>query len=232
MIGIIAAMPEEAAAFEKWMEGTEKSTHAGLELVTGRIGGADVVLAVSGIGKVNGARCTQMLIDYFGASPILTFGVAGGIADGLDFGEVVISEDAAAYRFEPDKTGFVPTDVPFQNRTVYPADPALIACAERAARRLKLKARTGRVLTDDGVVADSRLKKALKDKMGGACVEMEGAAVAQTAEASGVPWLIVRGISDLADEHMAGTYDNYYAGAIAAAAATAVAVCLETADNQ
>ncbi len=226
MIGIITAMPEEASAFEKWIDGAKKSSHGGIDLVTGTVGGEDVVLAVSGIGKVNGARCTQMLIDCYGADPVLTFGVAGGLADGLDFGEVVISEDAAAYHFEPAKQGWAPADVPFQNRTAYPADLDLIACAKKAAKRLKLAARTGRVLTDDSVVADSRLKKALRDQMGGTCVEMEGAAVAQTADANGVPWLVIRGISDLADEHMEGTYENYYPKAIEAAAAVTVAVCL------
>ena len=117
-------------------------------------------------------------------------------------------------------------DVPFMNGTVYSADPKLVADAVQAAEKLKLKYRKGRVLTDDRVLADSKLKAALRQHFKAECVEMEGAAVAQTAQANGVPWLILRGISDLADENMQGTYDNHYGKAIEAAAATAVAVCL------
>lgn len=226
MIGIVAAMQEEADAFARWMQDTSSFTKAGVDFVTGKIGGNDVTLVASGLGKVNAALCTQILIDCYGADPVISFGVAGGIGEGLAFGELIVSTDAAAYGFEPDKGGLKPVDVPFMNGTVYSADKKLVADAVQAAEKLKLKYRKGRVLTDDRVLADSKLKAALRQHFKAECVEMEGAAVAQTAQANGVSWLILRGISDLADENMQGTYDNHYGKAIEAAAAAAVAVCL------
>lgn len=226
MIGIVAAMEEEAAAFARWMTDTSTFAKGGIDFVTGKVGSSDVTLAAVGLGKVNAAMGTQMLIDCYGADPVISFGVAGGIGEGLAFGELVISTDAAAYGFEPDKGGLKPVDVPFMNGTVYPADGELITDAVRGAQKLKLKYRKGRVLTDDRVVADSRLKAALRQHFKAECVEMEGAAVAQTAQANGVAWLILRGISDLADENMQGTYDQHYTKAIEAAAGAAVAVCL------
>ena len=201
MIGIVAAMQEEADAFARWMQDTSSFTKAGVDFVTGKIGGNDVTLVASGLGKVNAALCTQILIDCYGADPVISFGVAGGIGEGLAFGELIVSTDAAAYGFEPDKGGLKPVDVPFMNGTVYSADQKLVADAVQAAEKLKLKYRKGRVLTDDRVLADSKLKAALRQHFNAECVEMEGAAVAQVCLEFGTPFTVIRTISDTADHN-------------------------------
>lgn len=231
MIGLIAAMQEEADAVSKWMTEKDSFTKAGIEFLSGKIEDKDVTLAVSGIGKVNAALCTQALIDCYGADPVIVFGVAGALDESLSIGDIVISSDAVQYDVDLTASGFKLGEVPYMDRTAFAADAELIAAVESAADTLQLKHKTGRVLTADRVVANQHLKDSLADYFDGICADMEGAAVGQTAQVNHVSWVAVRGISDTADESLPETYMKNYQRAIDNAAAATVAVVLQIEDK-
>lgn len=215
MIGVIAALPEEAAVIAGAMRESRVSRSAGVAVTCGTIGGREVVLAQSGVGKVNAALCAQVLISVYAVDCVINAGVAGALDSGLATGQLVIAEDCVQYDVDATAVGFDLGEVPGMGQVAYAAAPDLVARAETVANKLNLPTRVGRVLTADRVVASAALKAALADHFGGLCVEMEGAAVGQVAAANRVPFVVIRGISDLADEALNATYQAHYARAVA-----------------
>jgi adenosylhomocysteine nucleosidase len=213
VIGVIAALPEEAAVIAGAMRESRTSRSAGVAVTCGIIGSREVALARSGVGKVNAALCAQALISVYAADCVINAGVAGALDSRLAAGQLVIAKDCVQYDVDATAAGFAPGEVPGTGRAAYKTAPDLVALAEAAARGLNLTARIGRVLTGDRVVASAALKRALAGHFGGLCVEMEGAAVGQAAAVNQVPFAVIRGISDLADEAMNATYQAHCARA-------------------
>ncbi|MCC6311920.1 MAG: 5'-methylthioadenosine/adenosylhomocysteine nucleosidase [Trueperaceae bacterium] len=169
---------------------------------SGSLEGVPVLLAECGVGKVNAAALTQALLAA-GAARVVFTGVAGAVADSLRIGDVVVSSDAVQHDVDVTGLGYEPGEVPGVGK-VWGADPALRSAALAAARALAgVRVVEGRVASGDAFVSDPARVLQLRQTFGAACAEMEGAAVAQVCARWGVPFVIVRSISDTAD-HSAG----------------------------
>jgi adenosylhomocysteine nucleosidase len=208
MIGIIAAMDSEVHDIQKAMEDSVKIHHGGMTFFKGKLHQKEVVAVKSGIGKVNAAICTQILIDVFKAKAIINVGVAGAVHPELEIGDIVISADSCQYDMDARAFGHPRGEIPNMDITFFKADPALIKHAETAAQELGATYRTGRVMTADLGVDSSALKEELQKEFGGLCVEMEGAAIGQVAFLNRIPYLVIRSMSDKADDNMTDDYQT------------------------
>ena len=184
MIGIIGAMEEEVKALADMMSGVETATVAGMVFKKGQFKGKDVVVVRSGIGKVNAAVCTQILADRYNVDCVINTGVAGSLKNEINIGDIVISSDAIQH--DMDATGF----------------------------GYKMGVFEGRVVSGDQFITDKDTKKRLVETFAAYCTEMEGAAIAQAAYLNSIPFLIIRAISDKADDSASMDYGEFERKAI------------------
>lgn len=199
-IGIIGAMKEEIELLDKHMEGKETRRKAGIDFILGRLHGKSVVVCKSGVGKVNAAVTTQLLIDTFGAEAVIFTGVAGALDPELEVGDIVVSEDCIQHDVDVTALGYPVGTIPFQETSVFKAEPELVRLGLRAGQKLfQGRVRSGRVLSGDQFIADKTRVAGLRDTLQGACTEMEGAAVAQVCHMNGIPYVVIRSMSDKAD---------------------------------
>ena len=206
MIGIIAAMDSEVRDIKSAMEDGIKIHHGGMTFFKGKLHQKEVIAVKSGVGKVNAAMCTQILIDLFKVSSLIHVGVAGAVHPDLEIGDIVISEDSCQYDMYARAFGHPRGEIPNMDTTFFKADPTLIKLAETAAQELNVNYRIGRVMTADLGVDSHKLKEELREEFGGLCVEMEGAAVGQVAMLNQVPYLVIRSMSDKADSNLTDDY--------------------------
>lgn len=206
MIGIIAAMDSEVRDIKAAMEDGIKVHHGGMTFFKGKLHQKEVVAVKSGIGKVNAAMCTQVLIDIFKVTAIIHVGVAGAVHPELEIGDIVISEDSCQYDMDARAFGHPRGEIPNMDITFFKADPTLIKLAVTAAQDLGATHRVGRIMTADLGVNSNQLKQELLEEFGGLCVEMEGAAVGQVAMLNQVPYLVIRSMSDKADSNLTDDY--------------------------
>ena len=214
-IGIIGAMEEEIAALREALEITGSETIAGMEFVVGKLRGTDAVVVQSGIGKVNAGVCAQILITHFGAHEIINIGVAGSLDPRINIGDIVISTDAVQHDFDVSPIGFRRGEIPYTGLYAFPADAGLRERAHRAAEKFSAEVRCyeGRVCSGDQFIASKAQKSGIIETFGGLCCEMEGAAVAQVCHLNRVPWVIIRAISDKADDSGKFSFETFKRGA-------------------
>lgn len=224
MLGIIGAMDSEVDNLTERLTGRRAATAAGRVFYTGRLNGRTVTIVKSGIGKVAAATTAQLLIDRFGADALLNTGMAGGLADGLAPKDLVIGTEAVQHDFDITAFGHAPGfmgDGPDdQQPSIFRADPAMAAAAMAAAQAVLpagSRTITGRIASGDVFVANPAQRQHIRTLFGAAAAEMEGAAIAQTAVANGVPFVILRVISDLAGQEATISFDELelYAGRLA-----------------
>jgi adenosylhomocysteine nucleosidase len=193
-------MQEEIELLLAQLDDRFTEQHAGIVYHRGTFQGRKVVLTRSGVGKVNSAICTQILIDRYGADAIIFTGVAGAVDPRLNIGDIVISTSSLQHDVDVTALGFPRGTIPYQEVSEYAADPSLIALAEEAGKKVyPERCFTGKVLSGDQFIADRAVVKGLYEELGGACTEMEGASVAQACFMNGVPHVIIRSMSDKAD---------------------------------
>ena len=222
-MGIIGAMESEVQNLITRMEGVSYRDKAGRRFAVGQLAGKDVIVVQSGIGKVAAAITAQMLIDDFGLDALLNTGMAGGLDARLAVKDLVIATAALQHDFDITAFGHARGFMYGEDDTkptLFVADPTLCAKARAAAAAVLpvgSKAIDGIVASGDVFVDDSALKAQLRDGFGAAAAEMEGAAIAQTAVANGVPFVILRTISDLAEHQANVSFDELeqYAGKLA-----------------
>lgn len=216
MLGIIGAMPQEVEQLKKEMDHVEIITVAKMDFYKGKICGKDVVVVRSGVGKVNAAICVQILADRFGVDGIVNTGVAGSLQAEINIGDMVLSTDAVQH--DMDATGFsYPVgQIPQMKEFSFTADKALRTLAKVCCARVNpdIAVYEGRVLTGDQFISDKEKKTWLVKTFNGACTEMEGAAIAQAAYLNQIPFLIVRAISDKADDSAHVDYGEFEQRAI------------------
>ncbi len=200
-LGIIGAMDVEVAVLKKLVENPTVITRAGMEFVSGQIGDKDVVIVKSGIGKVNAGLCVQILADLFSVTHIINTGVAGSLCNDANIGDIIVSTDAMYHDVDATVFGYQIGQVPQMNTVSFPADDSLRLAAVHACRSAApdIQVFTGRVVSGDQFICDADKKSWIKDNFHAFCTEMEGAAIAQAAYVNGIPFVIVRAISDKAD---------------------------------
>jgi adenosylhomocysteine nucleosidase len=193
-------MEEEIKLILDQLEKTESTVRAGITYYVGTFMGKNVVLCKSGVGKVNAAVCTQILIDHFGVDAILFTGVAGAVDPSLNIGDLVISTTCLQHDMDVTALGFARGMIPYAETSIFAAEPSLIALAEASCEKLfPGRSLKGIILSGDQFVADRDVVRALHEELNGACTEMEGAAVAQVSTMNHVPFVIIRSMSDKAD---------------------------------
>ena len=209
-IGIIGAMAMEVELLRTAMETANVTEIAGMEFCEGTIHGVESVLVQSGIGKVNAAICTQILIDRFAVTHIINTGIAGSLNDQIDIGDVVVSTDAVYHDMDATVFGYQPGQVPQMKTFAFPADAAFRSEIEEAVRRAAddIHVFSGRVISGDCFISDQAKKDAIRKTFDGLCVEMEGAAIAHAAWLNQIPFVLVRFISDKANEEPQKSYNQ------------------------
>ncbi len=201
-IGIIGAMKSEVALFKEKMKIERKELKASMEFFAGHLGNYDVVIVQSGIGKVNAAICAQILIDDFQVTHIINTGVAGSLNNNLDIGDIVVSVDAVQHDFTVEAIGFKKGEIPFTGLVAFAADESLRQKAIEAVKKVlpEVNVVEGRVCSGDQFISSSEVKQRIVNDFNGDCTEMEGAAIAQVCYLNNVPFVILRAISDKADD--------------------------------
>ncbi len=216
MIGIIGAMEEEVSQLVQKMTEIDKTEIAGMVFNKGLIGSKEIVVVRSGIGKVNAAMCTQILATYFKVDTVINTGVAGSLKNEINIGDVVISTDALQHDMDATGFGYEPGMIPRMKTSIFEADKKLIQVAEEACKVAvpKIGVFKGRVVSGDQFITDKAVKERLINLFAGFCTEMEGAAIAQAAFLNNIPFLIIRAISDKADDSASMDYGEFEKKAI------------------
>ena len=214
--GIIGAMDEEVALLKEKMEAVSVTEKASMEFCQGRLCGRETVVVRSGIGKVNAGICAQILVDTFGVTELINTGIAGSLKNEIDIGDIVVSSDAVQHDMDARSFGYERGQIPRMETLSFPADQRLIALAKQACAETnpEIGVHVGRIASGDQFVADRKLKDEIASWTGGYCTEMEGAAVAQAAYLNGTPFVIIRAISDKADDSASVDYPTFEKQAI------------------
>ena len=201
-VGIIGAMELEVEALKSRMDATNITTKAGMEFHEGILNSVNVVIVKCGIGKVNAALCVQILADIFRVSHIINTGVAGSLNAELDIGDILISKDALHHDMDVTIFGYQPGEVPQLGLREFPADERLAALAKESCETVNpcINAIIGRVVSGDQFISDKDTKNRLISLYQGDCAEMEGASIAHGAYLNRIPFVIIRAISDKADD--------------------------------
>lgn len=195
VIGIMGAMPDEVDQLCARLQNVARETYAGVEYHRGALNGKQVVVCCAGMGKANAASTTQVLITKYGAEKIIFSGIAGNMTSKIGIGDVCVGRRVFYHDAELD---MLAQSAPFLKE--YEGDPELVSAAMAACAACGVKAIAGSIATGDRFVGDAATKQAIEDKCHPDCVEMEGAAVSQIAGRNGVPCVILRAMSDNADE--------------------------------
>ncbi|MDD3403878.1 MAG: 5'-methylthioadenosine/adenosylhomocysteine nucleosidase [Hespellia sp.] len=216
MIGIIGAMDEEVADLKGVMLVEETVELASMTFFKGMIVEKQVVIVRSGIGKVNAAVCAQILVDKFGVDMIINTGVAGSLNAKLNIGDMVISTDALHHDMDATKFGDPLGQVPRMDTLAFPADERLVGLAKDVNETVNPDIQTyvGRVVSGDQFIASAEQKERIVKHFDAYCTEMEGAAIAQVAYLNQVSYVIIRAISDKADNSAQEDYPVFVKKAI------------------
>ena len=216
MMGIIGAMEDEVAQLKKNMEIEETTEVASLSFCRGKLSGREVVVVRSGIGKVNAAICTQILVDQFHVDVIINTGIAGSLDAEIDIGDIVISTDAVEHDMDASIFGDPIGQIPQMDTFSFPADESLVKLAKEVNEKANPDVHTwiGRVVSGDQFVSSGEKKEQLIRVFDAKCTEMEGAAIAHAAYLNKISCVIIRAISDKAYNSAVVDYPAFEAAAI------------------
>lgn len=209
-LGIIGAMVVEVETLKENMHEKKTAQIAGMEFCEGILEGLPAVVVQCGVGKVNAAMCAQTLCAVYGVTHLVNTGIAGSLCNDLDVGDLLVSQDAIYHDFDCNAFGYPHCKVPGMDVIAFPADEMMIELAVAAAEAVHPgHIKLGRVATGDKFVCTAEQKRAIVERTEGLCTEMEGAAIAHTAYRNGVPFVILRAISDKADESVEVDYPSF-----------------------
>ena len=209
MIGIIGAMQVEIEGLKAQLTGAESQRISGIEFISGTLGDVPVVLAVCGIGKVFAAMCAQTMILRYGVSAVINTGVAGTLCRELGIGDVAVSSDVVQHDFDTTDFGDPAGQVGNLDVVHIPADPRLAELARAAVEAQGCRCRVGTIATGDQFLADPGRKHWIHDTFGAVAGEMEGGSIGQVCYVNGVPFVVIRAISDDADGHAPGSFSAF-----------------------
>lgn len=210
MIGIIGAMKIEISAIRELMENTEAKTLGGIEFVSGTFRGREIVTAVCGIGKVAAAMCAQAMILGYSPEIIINTGVGGTLTKELSVGDIAVAKSVVQHDMDTSPIGDEPGFISGINIINIPCDEAavekLVQCAQRFSQ---VRTVTGVIASGDQFIADAGKKEFIVKNFGAVACEMEGAAIGQVCYTNGIPFAVVRAISDSADEQAHISYAQF-----------------------
>ena len=209
-LGIIGAMTMEVETLVSAMANSASKEIAGSIFYEGTLDGLPAVVVQCGVGKVNAALCAQILCTAFSVTHLVNTGIAGSLCAELDIGDLVVSRDAMYHDFDCVHFGYPYGKVPGMDTVSFPADETMMAYAFSAAEKVNPgHTKIGRIASGDQFVADPAVKEKIVANTQGLCTEMEGAAIAQTAYRNGIPFVILRAISDKADDSAEMDYPTF-----------------------
>ena len=212
-IGIIGAMEVEIASLKSAMKVSRMLKKAQMEFLEGELEGCQAVVVRSGIGKVNAAVCTQILVDEFGVDGVINTGIAGSLKAEINIGDIVLSTDVLHHDMDATGFGYPLGQIPQMDAFSFHSDDALRKLAVQACKEVNpdIEVFEGRIASGDQFVADQGVKDFVVKEFGAYAVEMEGAAIAQAAYLNNVPFLVIRAISDKADGSAEMDYPTFEA---------------------
>ena len=204
MIGIICALSIEVENLTKLLENKQENTYAKMKYISGTINGKEVVMTECGIGKVNAAMSTQVMIDKYKPDVIINSGIAGSVSRELKIGDIVISKDCVQHDFDGTQMGDPKGLIQYNDETRID-----IPVSEDVANKLfkacegieNTNVMLGRIATGDIFVAEKSMRQSISDEFSAVACEMEGGAVAQVCYRNEVPCAVLRSISDDFDEN-------------------------------
>ena len=216
MLGIIGAMDEEVAKIKEQMTDVNVNRIAMMDFLEGSIHGHPAVVVRSGIGKVNAAICAQILAVKYNVDAIINTGIAGSLDSKINIGDIVISTDTLEHDMDAVTFGYPLGQIPRMDTLSFTADEKLRSLAKEVCREVNpdISVFEGRIVSGDQFISDKDKKEWLVSTFKGSCTEMEGAAIGHTAYLNGIPFLIIRAISDKADDSATVDYPTFEAKAI------------------
>ena len=211
-LGIIGAMKIEVDTLKENMQHRKVTWRTGMEFCEGTLDGCPAVVVQCGVGKVNAALCVQILCDCFGVTHLVNTGIAGSLSNELDIGDLVVSRDAMYHDFDCGGFGYPHGKVPGMDVIAFPADETMMHHALTAGEQVHPgHIKVGRVATGDQFICDKTVKNTIIENTQALCTEMEGGAIAQAAYRNEVPFVIIRAISDKADDSADMDYPTFEA---------------------
>lgn len=216
IIGIIGAMEEEVELLKEKMTDTVIIEKAGMKFVKGTLKGQTAVVVRSGIGKVNAGICTQILADEFQVEAVINTGIAGSLKAEINIGDIVLSTDTMQHDVDAREFGYPLGQIPRMETLTFLADEKLRKLAKKVCEEVNpdIQVFEGRVASGDQFVADKETKEKIIENTQAYCTEMEGAAIGQAAYLNKIPYLVIRAISDKADDSAHVDYPTFERQAI------------------
>ena len=216
IIGIIGAMEEEVELLKEKMTDTVITEKAGMKFVKGTLKGQTAVVVRSGIGKVNAGICTQILADKFQVEAVINTGIAGSLKAEINIGDIVLSTDTMQHDVDAREFGYLLGQIPRMETLTFLADEKLRKLAKEVCEEVNpdIQVFEGRVASGDQFVADKVTKEKIIENTQAYCTEMEGAAIGQAAYLNKIPYLVIRAISDKADDSAHVDYPTFERQAI------------------
>lgn len=206
-IGIVFAMKEELIALKKYVKNIEEKKIFELIFYEGIINNISCILVESGVGKVNAARTTQILIDNYNIHYIFNIGISGGICNDLNVGDIVVGEKLVQHDFDitsfKHEKGYIPNIGVYIN-----SDKKLFDIATKTSLK-NIKIKSGVIASGDIFCTDPKMTAKINNKFDALCVEMEGASVAQICYLNKIPFLVIRSISDTPNNDNIITYEEF-----------------------
>ncbi len=201
-IGIIGAMEVETEEICRSISGKTLHQLCGLDFLEGFLEEIPVIVVRSGVGKVNAALCAQLLVTKFGITHLINTGVAGALAAGLGVLDVVVSTEVMYHDVDATNWGYENCTVPGMSRT-FPADSSMVKLASAACKKNfpDKHCIQGLIASGDQFIGSNAAKERIRRLCNPACVEMEGAAIGHVASINRIPFVVIRCMSDMADDH-------------------------------
>jgi adenosylhomocysteine nucleosidase len=203
-IGIIGAMESEIGGLRDALVNVKVVKKAGMEFFQGIMSdcGNEVIVVKCGVGKVNAGICAEILCECFKVDCLINTGAAGSLNPKIDIGDVVLCTEAVQHDMDCRGFGSPIGKIPFMKTSEFHADDKLRSLAKSVCEKVctDISVFEGKIATGDQFICDKERKKFITENFGALCCEMEGAAIAQTAFLNEVPFLIIRAISDKADD--------------------------------
>ena len=208
-IGIIGAMSVETDALKEQIKYATSETVSGIEFVSGKLYGKDVVVAKCGIGKVFAAICAQTMIIRFGVDKIVNTGVAGTLSDKLGILDIAVATEVVQHDMDTSPLGDPVGLISGINIVHFPADERLVKGLLSAADAVGVNCIAGTIASGDQFIASKEKKAFIRDTFGAISCEMEGAAIGHTCYVNNVPFAVLRAISDSADDSSHMDYGEF-----------------------